>query len=120
MALNEAFLWLKDRRPAALPNIGFWRQLEQEELKLFGVASPTPPHYRKALEARVPAADIRPAPSRDSCGPWDEFRQQLPVGALSWAQPALLDDLERDLHFFSSLLGVRARAERSCDQIVIS
>lgn len=44
-SLHDAFTLLKQRRPCVLPNLGFWQQLQAEEVRLLGVGSPHPELY---------------------------------------------------------------------------
>lgn len=129
MPLNEAFALLKEKRPAVLPNHGFWSQLEAEELKIFGEASPTPLHYKRSNGIDKCPADhahctSKPAwraenekhayPSnKKSVRDWStadgDLVAHLPPGALHNAPRDLLHQFQRDLCHFSELRGVAAQ-----------
>jgi len=53
-------------------------------------------------------------------GAGGEFAAQLGVGALSYAEPGTIADLENDLRQFSQHMGVQARAEVATDAILIA
>mmetsp|Transcript_76781 Transcript_76781/g.144681 ORF Transcript_76781/g.144681 Transcript_76781/m.144681 type:complete len:438 (+) Transcript_76781:73-1386(+) len=139
MTLNEAFTLLKEKRPVVLPNSGFWQQLEAEELKIFGVASPTPLHYKRHGADEVCPAErtcCTRKPARyqgqmkclqglhqtEGCsfnaGDRELLMVHLQAGSLSNAPERLRQDLQTDLGHFSKLHGVSAHA--SCSEDVIS
>lgn len=61
MTLHDAFVFVKQKRPIVYPNIGFWLQLMEEELKLFGTNSPTPSNYVQALAIHGGHLEISPS-----------------------------------------------------------
>jgi len=38
--LYDGFMMVKNKRPAILPNVGFWKQLRREEMRIFGLHRP--------------------------------------------------------------------------------
>lgn len=60
MALHNAFLMTKQRRPLTFPNVGFWQQLMEEELRLFGSNSETPSAYKLAMDIKSGVRELSP------------------------------------------------------------
>lgn len=65
--LASAFELVRLNRPSAMPNLGFWRQLEAFEKQLRGVSSETPDLYvkAKAMDAKLDGAEV---PERNAEG----------------------------------------------------
>lgn len=60
MSLLDAFVMAKQRRLIIFPNVGFWHQLMEEELALFGSNSKVPSDYKLALEIHSGARELSP------------------------------------------------------------
>lgn len=110
MTLADAFAAVKSRRKVILPNVGFWRQLKAEEIRLFGVASQTPVQYRALFAANPPTIT---AGKVQTLRPSSATRWQLQSVALSNASVTLLADLRGDLERFSILHGVAAHLDET-------
>lgn len=63
MPLHEAFILAKTKRPIVFPNVGFWKQLREEELRLFGENSAMPNVYQQTIEilAKDKSAAVSPS-----------------------------------------------------------
>lgn len=132
MTLSEAFHMLKEKRPVALPNSGFWQQLEAEELKIFGVASPTPLHYKKQNAAEAFPAErtncirksahsqgMRQKETGDFHARDCDLTVHLQPGTLVSAPGRLRQDLQSDVVHFSKLHGVSVHVSSSQDVITV-
>jgi len=116
MTLADAFVAVKSRRKVILPNVGFWRQLEAEEIRLLGVASQTPLQYRALLAANPPAIVARKVQTLQQGSQTlltSATRWRLQAAALRNASVTLLADLHADLEHFSSLHGVAAHLDET-------
>jgi len=122
MALSDAFAYVKEKRPCVLPSDSFWRQLEAEELKLFGIASPVPIQYLRlhsspalscADATSISSARVPPS-SRSTCSSKENARRNcelvvhLSPGNLSAAHAQVIADLRGDLQQLSARFGVEA------------
>eukprot|EP00930_Biecheleria_cincta_P002511 TRINITY_DN103523_c0_g1_i1.p1 TRINITY_DN103523_c0_g1~~TRINITY_DN103523_c0_g1_i1.p1 ORF type:complete len:322 (+),score=54.42 TRINITY_DN103523_c0_g1_i1:13-978(+) len=60
MSLLDAFELTKRKRPIVFPNVGFWQQLMDEEIKCLGSSSEVPSAYKAVLEIRLGKRDLTP------------------------------------------------------------
>lgn len=62
MTLIDAFFLVKSRRPIVFPNVGFWKQLMNEEVQLFGATnrSPVPSCYEQLFTIFREELEISP------------------------------------------------------------
>jgi len=58
--LHDAFLLVKEKRPIIFPNVGFWQQLMEEEVKVFGSNSQIPSAYTVAMEIHSGVRELSP------------------------------------------------------------
>lgn len=118
MRLDDAYDFLKEKRPCIAPNTTFWEQLRREDRHLFGHPAADWSDARQN-QWYTAAKNAPPDHRKDTSAPDDMLVAQLPDGALSWAAADFIESLENDLRCFASLHNVSAEAVIDRDRVVI-